>query len=61
MVALLHGVYGGAGLTCWLTGLKYFLVRQGTFSGAHSFLEYPLTDECREFVERAASDPLMVS
>lgn len=61
MVALLHGIYGGPKLTCWLTGLKYFLVRQGVFSGSQSFLQYPLTDECRAFIERAAAAPVAAS
>ncbi|HRJ46068.1 MAG TPA: dihydrodipicolinate synthase family protein [Opitutaceae bacterium] len=52
MVALLRGIYGGKALACWLTGLKYALVVQGLFATTASFLEYPLTPECRTFIDR---------
>lgn len=52
MIALLLGIYGGKALTCWLTGLKYFLVKKGLFTTTASYLEYPLTQECREFIDR---------
>lgn len=50
----LYGIYGGKDIACWLTGLKYAMVRRGLFSGTHSFLGYPLTDECRATIERLA-------
>ncbi|MCW5547708.1 MAG: dihydrodipicolinate synthase family protein [Opitutaceae bacterium] len=52
MIALLRGIYGGKALACWLTGLKYALVVQGLFATTASFLEYPLTPECRDFIDR---------
>jgi 4-hydroxy-tetrahydrodipicolinate synthase len=51
----LFGIYGGESISCWLTGLKYYMVRRGWFDTANSFLGYPLTDECRAFVERQAA------
>ena len=55
MREVLFGIYGGRTIACWLTGLKYFLVRRGVFSSASSFLGYPLTEECRQFIERHAA------
>ena len=51
----LFGIYGGESIACWLTGLKHCLVKQGLFESAASYLEYPLTDECREFIESYAA------
>jgi dihydrodipicolinate synthase/N-acetylneuraminate lyase len=48
----LLGIYGGTSIACWLTGLKYWMVRRGLFSACHSFLEYPLHEDCRNFIER---------
>ncbi len=60
MKEMLLTVYGGASITCWLTGLKYALVRLGVFSSAASYLQYPLTDECRKAIdELAANDNLL--
>lgn len=50
----LYGIYGGEKIACWLTGLKYYLVRRGLFSSTSSFLGYPLTDACRAFIEEYA-------
>ncbi len=47
----LYGIYGGEKIACWLTGLKYYMVRRGLFASTASFLGYPLTDECRTFIE----------
>ena len=52
----LFGIYGGESIACWLTGLKYYMVRAGLFATSVSYLDYPLTDECRAFVERCAQD-----
>ncbi len=52
MKQVLFGIYGGERIACWLTGLKHYLVRRGLFTTAASFLGYPLTDECRDFIER---------
>ncbi|MFN5560632.1 MAG: dihydrodipicolinate synthase family protein [Opitutaceae bacterium] len=49
---VLWGIYGGESIACWLHGLKYYMVRRGLFSGVTSFLGYPLSDECRAFVDR---------
>lgn len=55
MKDILWGLYGGKDIACWLTGLKYFLVRRGVFSTPASFFEYPLTDGCRAFIDRYAA------
>ncbi len=52
MKEVLYGIYGGKSIACWLTGLKYYMVRRGLFSTTTSFLGYPLTDECRAYIER---------
>jgi dihydrodipicolinate synthase/N-acetylneuraminate lyase len=54
MKGALYGIYGGEQIACWLTGLKYYLVRRGIFSSAASYLGYPLTDTCRQFIEEHA-------
>lgn len=52
MKEVLYGIYGGKAIACWLTGLKHYMVRRGLFSTTTSFLGYPLTDECRDYIER---------
>lgn len=56
MKETLFGIYGGKSIACWLTGLKYHMVRRGLFTTTSSFLGYPLTDECRAFIERHVED-----
>lgn len=51
MKRILFGIYGGKSMACWLTGLKYYMLRRGLFSSTASFLGYPLTDECRSFID----------
>lgn len=51
MNELMFRVYGGPNVTCWLTGLKYLLVRLQIFSSTSSYLDYPLTPECRNAIE----------
>jgi len=51
MKRALFGIYGGENIACWLTGLKHYMVRRGLFTTSASFLGYPLTDECRAFIE----------
>lgn len=51
MKTILYGIYGGQSIACWLTGLKYYMVRRGIFATPASFLEYPLTAECRAFID----------
>ncbi len=55
MKRMLFGLYGGEAIACWLTGLKYYMVRRGLFTTTTSFLGYPLTAECRAFIERYAN------
>lgn len=57
---LLHGIYGGNDISCWLTGLKHYLVCRGIFSDSASFLDYPLSNECRAFGAALASGRLPV-
>ena len=54
MKEMLYGVYGGKSFECWLTGLKYYMVRRGLFSTTASYLEYPLTASCRAYIEQLA-------
>lgn len=49
---LLMGVYGGESFSCWLTGLKHCLVEMGVFSTSASYLQYPLSEECRREISR---------
>ena len=56
MKTVLYGIYGGESIACWLTGLKYFMVQKGIFASTASYLEYPLTEECRMFIERHVSE-----
>ncbi|HTO02394.1 MAG TPA: dihydrodipicolinate synthase family protein [Opitutus sp.] len=51
MVKTLFGIYGGEKIACWLTGLKYFMQRRGLFDTTASYLGYPLTAECRAFID----------
>lgn len=55
MKKVLLGIYGGKDIACWLTGLKYYMVRRGLFSSTAGYLDYPLTAECRSFVEDYAA------
>ena len=52
MKKVLFGIYGGEKIACWLTGLKYYMKQRGLFSSVASYLGYPLTDECRTFIDR---------
>lgn len=55
MRAALFSIYGGESISCWLTGLKYYMVRKGLFASTASYLDYPLTDACRAYIERYAA------
>jgi len=55
MKQVLFGIYGGEKIACWLTGLKHYMVRRGQFTSSASFLGYPLTDDCRAYIERYAT------
>lgn len=56
MKQLLFGIYGGESIACWLTGLKHYMVARGLFDTATSFLGYPLTSECRSFIQKHAAN-----
>jgi len=58
MKRVLFGIYGGEKIACWLTGLKYYMVNRGLFATMASYLGYPLTDECRGFVDAYAARSL---
>jgi dihydrodipicolinate synthase/N-acetylneuraminate lyase len=60
MQRILYGIYGGEAIACWLTGLKYYMVRRGLFASTTSFLGYPITDECRAFIERYVAEGALV-
>lgn len=51
MKEILYGIYGGEKIACWLSGLKHYMVCRGLFSSPTSFLGYPLTEQCRSFIE----------
>lgn len=52
----LFDVYGGPKITCWLAGLKYTLTRMNIFSEWTNIPGYPLTDECRQAIDRAVAE-----
>lgn len=52
----LFDVYGGPKITCWLSGLKYTLVKMGIFSEWNNIPGFPLTDECRQAIDRAVAE-----
>lgn len=56
MKAVLYGIYGGESIACWLAGLKYCMVRKGVFTSTVSYLGYPLTDDCRSYIDRYTAD-----
>jgi len=53
MNRLMHDVYGGEKIACWLTGLKHLLVQMGIFRTTENFLNYPLTAACRKNIAAA--------
>lgn len=55
MIDLMLRVYGGASITCWLTGLKELLVQMGVFNTRTNLLGYPLTLECEAQIRAAVS------
>lgn len=61
MKKILYSIYGGESIACWLTGLKHYMVCRGLFTSAASFLGYPLTEECRAFIERYAAEVALTS
>lgn len=55
MTDLMHRVYGGPKIECWLTGLKQLLVEMKVFSTNANLLGYPLTESCRGQIQAAVS------
>jgi len=53
MNRLMWDVYGGKKITCWIAGLKHLLVEMELFRTPRSFLNYPLTSECRRAIAEA--------
>ncbi|MGE9290291.1 MAG: dihydrodipicolinate synthase family protein [Puniceicoccales bacterium] len=51
LVEMLYSVYG-EGISSWMAGLKYLLVKMGVFRTATSLLSYELSDSCRESINR---------
>jgi len=51
MIGMLHAVYGGPKVACWLNGLKTTLVRMGVFGTNCAYLDYPLTPECSAMID----------
>jgi len=56
MNRIMWDAYGGKDLSCWLSGLKMLLVKMGIFRTHKSFLEYPLTAECRKAIKRILTE-----
>ena len=52
MNRIMWAVYGGKGIKCWLSGLKKLLVEMGIFRTWRNFLDYPLTKQCIQDIER---------
>lgn len=57
MNELMFRVYGGPKITCWLTGLKYLMVKLKVFTGISSYLGYPLTPECQAAIDEIVDGP----
>ena len=53
MNRLMYDVYGGEDISCWLSGQKRLLVGMGVFQTWRNHLNYPLTPECEQAIERA--------
>lgn len=51
-VRMLHDVYGGMKLKCWLSGLKKLMVEMDVFRSWKSYLNYPLTPSCIKAIHR---------
>ena len=56
MKETLFRIYGGKAIACWLTVLKYHMLRRQLFTPASIFLGYPTTDQWRTFIECHAED-----
>lgn len=52
MNELMYAVYGGKEIRCWMSGLKYLLVRMGIFNTESNHLGYPLDEDCCRAIER---------
>lgn len=52
MNRIMYDVYGGKGISCWLSGEKKLLVDMGLFKSWKNLLNYPLTDRCKKAIAR---------
>lgn len=52
MNKIMFAIYGGPKITCWLSGLKKYLVEIGVFSTWKNYLQYPLTPSCEKAIAR---------
>lgn len=52
MIRMMYAVYGGEKIACWLSGLKKLLVDMGIFRTWKNVLDYPLTADCIQAIER---------
>ena len=57
MNQLMYRIYGGEKISCWLSGLKYLMVKMGIFATTQGHLEYPLTNDCREAIDEIIVGP----
>jgi 4-hydroxy-tetrahydrodipicolinate synthase len=46
MNRMMYTIYGGKGISCWLTGLKQLLVEMKVFQTCNNYLNYPLHPSC---------------
>ena len=52
MNRIMHAVYGGKKITCWLSGLKRLMVEVGVFRTWNNYLDYPLTASCLRDIQK---------
>jgi len=57
MNQLMYRIYGGEKISCWLSRLKYLMVKMGIFATIQGHLEYPLTNDCREAIDEIIVGP----
>jgi len=55
MNRLMYDVYGEK-IGCWLSGLKYLLVEMGIFRTHLNILDYPLTEACKQAIQRVLTE-----
>ena len=57
MKETLYRIYGGKAIACWLTVLKYDMVRRQLFITTSSFLDYHSADKWGAFIKRHSEGP----